>query len=266
MSDILFEQRGSTACATFNRPEERNAFRRATFAELSDWLTACAADESVRALVISGAGRAFSAGIDLHEMAELIDSTRSGALDQAGAAAYLDLMQQVTRQMLDLPKPVIAALNGPAVGVGAEIAIASDIRIASTSAWFAFAEVQRGLFETNGVMYRLPRLVGLGRAAHLLLTGERLPAEEALAAGLVTRVVPPEELQAVSLQTAQALGANAPIPMRLVKRLLNQTYDLDLESMLRLEVDGMLACLRSADMREGVQAFAEKRDPQYKGY
>ena len=266
MSDILFEQRGFTACATFNRPGERNALRKATFEELSAWLAACAADESVRALLISGAGLAFSAGIDLHEMADIVDSPLSGNLDQPGAAAYLDLMQQVTRQMIDLPKPLIAALNGPAVGVGAEIAVACDIRIASTAAWFAFAEVQRGLFETNGVMYRLPRMVGLGRAAHLLLTGERLPAEEALAAGLVTRVVPPAELETASLQTAQALGANAPIPMRLVKRLLNQTYDLDLEGMLRQEVDGMLACLRSADMREGVRAFAEKRDPHYKGH
>jgi len=261
MSDILFEQRGYTACATFNRPAERNAFRRQTFEDLSAWLDRCASDEGVRVLLISGAGRSFSAGIDLHEMADLL----GGSLEIGSARAYLELMQQVTRQMIKLQKPVIAALNGPAVGVGAEIAIASDIRIAASTAWFAFAEVQRGLFETNGVMYRLPRLVGLGRAAHLLLTGERLGAEAALGMGLVTRVVPPEELLSVGLQTAEQMASHAPIPMRLVKQMLNQTYDLDLEAVMGQEVEGMLACLQSADMREGVMAFEEKREPVYKG-
>lgn len=261
MSDFLFSQQGHVALATINRPEERNAFRRQTFSELAEWLDTCAQAEGVRVLLISGAGRAFSAGIDLNEMAALLD----GSLDVPGAEQYLDLMQSVTRQMDRLEKPIIAALNGPAVGVGAEIAIACDVRLAAEGAWLAFAEVQRGLFETNGVMYRLPRLVGLGRAAHWLLSGARIDAQEALAAGLVTRLNAPEDLLELSLQTAQQIANNAPIPLKLVKRLLSQTYEHDLEGMMRLEVDGMLACLRSADMREGVQAFAEKRQAVYKG-
>jgi enoyl-CoA hydratase/carnithine racemase len=181
------------------------------------------------------------------------------------ARAELNEMQELTRRMVNLPKPIIAAINGVAIGAGAEIAIASDIRIASQTASFVFAEVQRGLFQTNGVMHRLPRLIGMGRAAQVMLTGEKIPAQSALEMGLLSRVIPAETLMTEAQNLARALTVNAPISMRLVKQVLHKSYDLNLEAVMQLETDGTLECLASQDLREGVQAFMEKRLPHYTG-
>ena len=152
-----------------------------------------------------------------------------------------------------------------AVGVGAEIAIASDIRIAAESAYFQFAEVKRGIFETNGVMHRLPRLIGMGRAAHVMMTGERISAQSAYEMGLVTKVTSAESILQEGMNIAHTLAANAPISVRLVKEVLQKSYDLDLEAVMQLETEGTLECFASEDMREGVKAFLEKRAPVYKG-
>lgn len=261
MTEILYETNDQIATITFNRPAVLNAFRRSMFQQLLALLETIANDDTLRVVLITGVGRAFSAGIDLAEVSHLFD----GSTGLETVRAELAEMQALTRRMVTLDKPIIAAINGVAIGVGAEIAIASDIRIAAESAYFQFAEVKRGLFETNGVMHRLPRLIGLGRAAHLLLTGERITAQAALAMGLVTTVVAPETLAQASLDLARTLAANAPIPMRLVKALLQQTYDLDLEAVMALETAGTLTCFASHDLREGLQAFLEKRAPVYKG-
>jgi enoyl-CoA hydratase/carnithine racemase len=261
MSEILYEIHDSIALVTFNRPEALNAFRRSMFQRLLDLLEAIAQDENVRVVLFTGAGRAFSAGIDLDEVAHLLD----GTLPPQQARAQLVEMQELTRRMLALPKPILAAVNGLAVGVGAEIAVASDIRIAAHTASFAFAEVQRGLFETNGVMHRLPRLVGMGRAAQVMLTGEKISAQAALEMGLVTRLAPAETLANESMQLARTLAANAPISLRWVKQVLNRSYDLDIDTVMELETEGTLECLASEDLREGIRAFQERRPPQYKG-
>lgn len=261
MTDILFHAQDGVAVITFNRPAALNAFHRTMFHQLLELLADIAHDDAQRVVLLTGAGRAFSAGIDLDEVAHLV----AGATDTAQARAELEAMQELTRRMVGLAKPIIAAVNGIAVGVGAEIAIASDIRIAAETASFAFAEVQRGLFETNGVLYRLPRLVGLGRAAHALLTGAPISAQAALAMGLVTHVTAAAALPEAALALARQLAANAPIPLRLVKQALNRTYDLDLAAMMQLETEGALACLASADLREGVRAFAERRAPVFTG-
>ena len=129
----------------------------------------------------------------------------------------------------------------------------------------SFAEVKRGLFETNGVMYFLPRLVGLGRAMEMLLTGEKVSSHKALEAGLVTRVVPQDDLVEVAMGMARTIASNAPISVRLVKQVMQRSLDLDLEAVMQLEVDGMMECLTSKDLREGMQAFIEKRAPVYTG-
>jgi enoyl-CoA hydratase/carnithine racemase len=261
MTDILFEIKENIAVITFNRPEVLNVFRRAMFQQLLGLLDDTANDDSIRVVLMTGAGRAFSAGIDLDEVSHLFD----GSMTMEQARAELGEMQELTRRMVNLPKPIVSVINGVAIGAGAEVAIASDIRIASQTASFAFAEVQRGLFETNGVMHRLPRLIGMGRAAHVMMTGEKISAQAALELGLVTRVVPSEILLNKGLELARALAANAPISMRLVKQVLNQSYDLDLESVMQLETEATLECLASEDLREGVQSFLEKRAPIYKG-
>ncbi|MBK6791572.1 MAG: enoyl-CoA hydratase/isomerase family protein [Anaerolineales bacterium] len=175
MTDILFQSQENIAVITFNRPDVLNAFKRSMFQQLLDMLDTIANDDSIRAALITGNGRAFSAGIDLEELSHLFD----GSTVAEQARAELDEMQELTRRMVNLRKPIISAINGVAVGVGAEIAIASDIRIAAESAYFQFAEVKRGIFETNGVMHRLPRLIGMGRAAHVMMTGERISAQSA---------------------------------------------------------------------------------------
>ncbi len=261
MTDILYETQDQIAIITFNRPEVLNVFRRSMFQTLLDLFEKIEKDDSIRVILLMGAGRAFSAGIDLDEVSHLFD----GTMTMEQARAELNEMQELTRRMVNLPKPIISAINGVAVGVGAEVAIASDIRIASQMASFEFAEVKRGLFETNGVMHRLPRLIGMGRAAQVMLTGERISAQSAMDMGLVTRVLPTEMLMREAQEIARSLAANAPISMRLVKQVLHKSYDLDLESVMQLETEGTLECIASEDLKEGVTAFLEKRVPIYKG-
>ena len=261
MTELLFHSQDNIAFITLNRPEVLNALRRSMFQQLLDLLDEVARDDSIRVVLITGSGRAFSAGIDLEEISHLFD----GSMTMEQARVELDEMQELTRRMVNLPKPIIAAINGIAIGAGAEITIASDIRIASQAASFVFAEVQRGLFQTNGVMHRLPRLIGMGRAAQVMLTGEKIPAQTALEMGLVSRVVPAEMLMDEALKLAHSLTANAPISMRLVNQVLHKSYDLDLEAVMQLETDGTLECLSSRDLQEGVQAFMEKRAPHYTG-
>jgi enoyl-CoA hydratase/carnithine racemase len=261
LNDILYEKKDSIAIATFNRPNVLNAFRQATLREFITILDDVKADDSVRVLIITGTGRAFSAGIDLKEMAY----PSSDSLSLKRAYDELQGIQDVTRRMVHLPKIIIAAVNGIAVGIGVETALASDVRLAAEEATFAFAEVKRALFETNGVMYILPRLVGQGRAMQMLLTGDKILAQEALNTGLVTRVVAQEQLMEYAMDMARTIATNAPISVRLVKQTMQRTYDLDLEALMQLEVDGMMQCFGSEDLVEGFNAFLEKRHPIYKG-
>ena len=261
LNDILYEKKDGIAIATFNRPAVLNAFRQATLREFISILDDVQADNTIRVLIITGNGRAFSAGIDLKEMANSSSDVRSVKQEYD----ELQAIQDVTRRMVNLPKIIIAAVNGIAIGIGVETALASDIRLAADNATFAFTEVKRALFETNGVMYILPRLVGLGRAMQMLLTGEIVSAQDALNAGLVTRVVAQEQLMEYAIDMAHTIAANAPLSVRLVKQTMQKTYDLDLEAVMQLEVDGMMQCSRSEDLIEGFNAFLEKRPPVYKG-
>jgi enoyl-CoA hydratase/carnithine racemase len=263
MSDtyLIYEQSGTVAQVTFNRSDVLNAFKISMFKELLEIIARVSDDDSVRVLLLTGNGRAFSAGIDLDEQSHLFEDD----IRLKPAQENLALMQDVSRQMLKLSKPIIAAINGPAIGVGAELSIASDVRIASEDAYFMFAEVKRGIFETNGVMYFLPRLVGYGRALEWMLTGDRISAQDALKAGLVTHLKSGDDLLPFALAMAQRMAANAPIPMCLVKQVVQRSYDLDLESVMQLETAGTLDCIISDDFKEGVRAFLEKRSPKYQG-
>ena len=261
LNDILYEKKEGIAVATFNRPAVLNAFRQATLREFISILDDVKADNTIRVLIITGNGRAFSAGIDLKEMASSTSDGRSLKQEYD----ELQAIQDVTRRMVHLPKIIIAAVNGIAVGIGVETALASDIRLAADNASFAFTEVKRALFETNGVMYFLPRLVGLGRAKQILLTGETISAQDALNVGLVTRVVAQNQLMEYAIDMAHAIASNAPLSVQLVKQTMQKTYDLDLEAVMQLEVDGMMQCFRSEDLVEGLNAFLEKRPPVYKG-
>ncbi len=259
--DISYEKRNGIATITFTRQEARNAVRHQTWLDLSGALNDARQDDAVRVLVITGKGKAFSAGADLSEMAAIFGTQ----VDLFEVRRALLGIQEVTRQMLDLPKPIIAALNGYAVGAGAEIAIASDIRIASEKATFEFAEVKVGLFETNGVTYLLPRIIGYGRARDLMLTGRRIDARESLSIGLVSKVVAAESLMDETMQTADRMTGNAPVSMALVKECLNRSGEIALADALVYETEAMMACAMTADAREGATAFMEKRTPRFRG-
>jgi enoyl-CoA hydratase/carnithine racemase len=258
-SDIRYTQRDRVGLVTFQRPEALNAFRHRTVSELLEILRGTATGD-VRVLVLTGAGRAFSAGIDLKEMADEWEGRDLDARRQD-----LEQLQEVTRRIVSHPAVVIAAINGIALGIGAELAIAADLRIAADSATLGFPEVKRGLFHTNGTMYLLPRLVGTARATDWLLTGNPVAAPELLSAGVVSRLVPPDEVQAAALRWADEIAAGAPQSLRLAKQLLRRSHELDLEAVLREEVAGVLECFQRADVLEGLKAFREKRPPRYTG-
>lgn len=260
-TDFVYEKQGAVAIARVNRPDRLNAFRKHTYQELRDILREVREDDSVRSLIITGTGRAFTAGDDLKELSDSL----MGAPDLRESLDTLKALQDITRQIVNHPKIIIAAVNGLAVGFGSELAIASDIRIASEKASFSFAEVRRSLFVTNGVIYLLPRLIGQGRALQYMLTGEPITASEALNYGLVTSVVPEETLLDKALSVANTISSNAPISVRLLKKYLRSGQDLDIETVMQLEIDGMLECLASEDLVEGTKAFLESRPPKYSG-
>lgn len=259
--DLLFERRGAVALITFNRPEVLNALRGETVVALHELLHGIEQDPALRAVVFTGAGRAFSTGRDLKEQ----DALSATPAVRDDVVATIEQYQELTRRLTRMHKVVISAINGVAVGIGAELATASDIRLASPQARIAFPEVRRALFLTNGVLYRLPRIVGLGRAADWVLSGRTVEADELLATGFVSRMVEGESLVANALETAMSLAANAPISTRLAKVLLGRAYEVDLEMMLELEREALADCIESDDYREGMKAFLEKREPNYTG-
>ncbi len=208
---ILFESTGPhTALIRFNRPDRLNAMDRASMADLHALVGRLALEPGLRSVVITGTGRAFSAGADLKEM----DATPQREALVRDAHRQLHQFQDLTRRMVESPVIFIAAMNGIAVGVGAELALASDIRIGTDATELMLSEVTRGLFETNGVMHYLPRIVGHGRAAQWLLTGERVPAPTLLAAGLITELVPADQLLGRATALATTVAGNAPISVR----------------------------------------------------
>jgi len=259
MNGIIYEKKEGIGVVTFNRPENLNTFSEQYFEKFQNILEEVSGDQSVRCLIITGRGRAFSAGQDLKELNQLL----KGDVANEKMEQNLGRFQEITRLIVNMDKCVISAINGIAVGFGVEVGIACDIRIASQHASFAFPEVRIGLFETNGVMFFLPRIVGYGRAMEWLLTGNRVSAEEALVAGLVTHVVPQESLLDRAMEMAERVKKNAPHSVRMIKNAALKSMSADIETILELEVKNMMSCLESQDLKEGVRAFLEKRNPVF---
>lgn len=256
---MTYEVRDTVATVRFQRPGALNALRRRDFLDLTRHLAEARASSDVSAVVITGSGRAFSAGEDLHELAETLPG-----LDASEVRVHVEQLQDLTRLILAIDKPVIAAVNGLAVGVGAEIAVACDLRVAAESARFSFPEVSRGLFETNGVTWLLPRMIGRGRALRVMLTGEFVDADTCLAWGLVDEVVPDADLDSHVHERAVRLGQGAPVSLAWVKAAVTAGMASDLETALALEVEGVLACLATDDLQEGLTAFREGRSPSFR--
>ena len=248
--------------ARLHRPERLNAITFEMFAEFSRLQAEVEADDEVRALVLTGSGRAFCAGLDLEEASMLPNMPAAEML--RGQESWADAIAGFGR----LSKPVIAAVNGAAAGAGMGLALAADIRIASTTARFNAAFVRIGLSGGDvGTSYLLPRLIGLGRASELLLTGRFVAAEEAARIGLVTDVVEPEDLIDRALETAAMICANSPVGMRLTKHVLRTNVDApSLEAALALENTNQVLATRTEDMVEALDAFRTKRTPSFVGH
>jgi len=248
------------ATITLNRPEKLNAFAGTMREDLLDALRACDTDDACRAVVITGAGRAFCAGGDVEFMSEL---RKRGDVD--AFRKLLDAGRDVVMQIASMPKPVIASINGVAAGAGCNLALACDIRIASDAAKLGETFVRIGIHPDWGGTWFLPRLVGRSRAMELLMSGRMVDANEALSIGMVDRVVPAAELRDATLQLARSLAAGPSAALGDIKRAVNASLANDLATQIALESEHQLRAFVSDDAREGIDALLEKRAPKFSG-
>lgn len=262
MSDapVLVEIAERIGTVTLNRPDRLNALDGGLAVALADALERLAEDADVRGIVITGAGRAFCAGADLQYLSDLIERG-----DVAEAAVLVQSGDRVLHAIRAAPKPVIGAVNGPAAGGGANLALACDLRIASERASIGQTFNRVGLAPDWGGTYLLPRLVGPARAAELIFTGRMVDAAEAERLGLFNRVVPEERFDAEVRALARTLAAKPPRAIARAKAALVRSLHADLDEMLELELRAQKECFATDDAREGVRAFLERREPRYRG-
>ena len=255
--NLLYEKSDGIATITINRPKALNALNEETIPEFLSSLEDAEKDENVRVIVITGAGeKAFCAGLDLKTVMDIsvikaVETSRLG--------------QKLTLAIEELGKPVIAAINGYALGGGLELAMACDIRIASENARIGQTEVNVGLIPGWGGTQRLPRLVGKGIAKELVFTGKMIDAKTAERIGLINMVVPPEKLKSAVEELSKVIMSKPPIAIKLAKELINRSIETDLGTGLVHEAEAFGILASTEDYREGVSAFIEKRKPEYKG-
>ena len=256
MSSILVEIKDQVATLTLNRPEKFNAFNREMALLLQQELDACRQNE-IRAVVMTGNGKAFCAGQDL---GEVVDPQGPGM-----ARILMEHYNPIVTRIRELGKPVIAAVNGVAAGAGANLALCTDITIAGESANFIQAFSKIGLVPDTGGSFFLPRLIGMQRAAALMMTGDKLSAAEAASMGMIWKTVPDQELLAQAMGLAKQLATMPTTALGLIKQQLNASFTNTIEEQLQLEDRLQQQAAATADFREGVQAFLEKRTARSTG-
>jgi 2-(1,2-epoxy-1,2-dihydrophenyl)acetyl-CoA isomerase len=255
---ILYETAGGVATITLNRPDSLNAFNDKMIGETQDAFKQAGRDKAVRCIVITGSGRAFSSGQDLKDVQAREGVFSIGEHLRHGYNKLISLM-------VTLEKPIVAGVNGVAAGAGCGIALAADLRIASDKASFMLAFSRVGLIPDSGSTWTLPRLIGYARAYEMAITADRIPADKALAWGMVNEVVPAEQLPEVVAAWAGTLATGPTLAYGLTKRAMRQADGQTLEEALAYESYLQEIAGRSDDSREGVQAFVEKREPAFKG-
>jgi len=256
LANVLYEKKDAIAYVTVNRPKVLNALNTPTWKDLRTVFEDARYDAAVRGVILTGTGKAFIAGADISELAHLtaFDAEQSSRFGQG----VLDLIE-------DLGKPVIAAVNGFALGGGCETAMACTIRIAVETAKFGQPEVKLGLVPGGGGTQRLPRLVGKGRALQLILSGEMISAQEAYRIGLVNEVVPAADLITRAEAILNKIASNAPIAVKLALEAANKGLETSQDEGLLLEASYFGLCAATEDKKEGTTAFLEKRAPQFQG-
>jgi len=262
---LKIEKSGAVDWVTFNRPDALNSLNTALVDELLDYFGGLYFDRDVRVVVLRGAGRAFCAGLDLKESGR---RRNTGSSSPSGPAAGLDSQRRISEivmRMRRCPQPIISLVHGPACGGGFAIALASDVRIAGSSARMNAAFIRIGLSACDiGVSYFLPRLVGVSVASELMLTGRFINAERAQRVGLVSEVVPDDRLADAARPYIEEMLSTSPLGLRLTKECLNMSIDApSLEAAIAMEDRNQILCSQTNDVREGMRAFLEKRTPVY---
>jgi enoyl-CoA hydratase/carnithine racemase len=270
--DILYSVRDGIAVVTLNRPDKLNAWTRLMERELRQAMTEATADAAVRVIVLTGAGRGFCSGADMSLLQGIGDAPASGEPAQAfagGIAGGIDLPADWSQRYSyfpTVPKPILCAINGPCAGLGLVMALYADLRFASDTAVFTTAFARRGLIAEHGMAWMLPRLIGPQHALDLLLSARRVGAPEALAMGLVARVIPLSEFMAEVMAYARDLADNvSPRSMRVMKAQVYQSLDQNLAEATRMANAEMRASFLTEDFREGVAHFVEKRPARFSG-
>ena len=254
---ILFEKMDAVGKITLNRPEKYNSFVREMALSLQNILANCESDDSIRCILITGAGKAFCAGQDLKEAID----PQGPEIEQIVREHYNPIIKRIR----EIEKPVIAAVNGVAAGAGANLALACDIVTATQSAKFIQAFSKIGLIPDSGGTYFLPRLIGLPKATAFMMTGEPVSAEKAEVLGMIYAVYEDAEFEPKSLELARSIAAMSTKGLGYTKRLLNQSFNNSLEDQLALEAATQALSAHTDDYKEGIQAFLEKRTPKFTG-
>jgi len=256
---LRLELDGPVAWLTLDRPDSLNALNPTLVAELRDFFGGLGERPELRVVVMRGAGRAFCAGLDLHEQAATGGGTAAGLREQRRISEIVLMMRRA-------PQPIIACVHGPACGGGFALALAADVRLAGESARMNAAFIRIGLSACDvGVSYFLPRLVGASLASELLLTGRFIDANRSLATGLVSTVVPDDQLEAEARKLANEMISTAPLGLRLTKECLNMSLDAgSLEQVIAMEDRNQILCGQTLDVEEGIAAFLGKRAPEYR--
>lgn len=262
---ILLQRDGDIATLVFNRPERLNAMTIESWQLMVRHLAELGEDRGIRCLILAGAGRAFLAGHDVAEIREHNEMMAAGKLSASQLREWQKALQNTTRYMRLVPFPVIAAVQGYAVGAGCEVVFACDLVVAAEDARFGFPEVNIGVTITNGGTYFLPRKIGLAKARELAYTGEFIDAKEAYRIGLVNRIVPAGQERAEAEKLARRIASRAPVAIQLHKTMLDRSLEASLETMLSFETEALVQTALTKDNLEGTNAYFEKREPKFTG-
>ena len=262
---VLYEKADHVATITLNRPDALNAFSAQLRNDFTEALKESEADTDVRCVIITGAGRAFSAGADVRRWGQNIEQNAEAAEPPSTLVLPTGPGEGLGEYIMAMTKPVIAAINGIAVGMGSTIPLTCDLRTMSESARIGFNFVRIGLTPEFGSSFILPRLVGYGKAKELCFTGRYIEAKEAAEIGLVNAVFPADQLMSGTMELAQSIAANPPVPIRFIKRLFNVSPDSTLRDMMVFERWAFATCQQSDDYKEAIRALIEKRAPTFKG-